>query len=108
MWNEYTAACHAGNLERWIDLWIDEVLQMPPDVPRRDGKEERRKGMEPGFDLFHMTNMVINIEELQILGDLAYSHGTYTFDMTLKDGGETIALTGKFLDILEKQVDGSC
>jgi ketosteroid isomerase-like protein len=42
-----------------------------------------------------------------ILGDQAYSHGTYEFDMASKEGGETRSYSGKFLDILEKQVDGS-
>jgi ketosteroid isomerase-like protein len=51
--------------------------------------------------------MVIQTEEVRILGDRAYSHGTYTFDMTPKEGGATSSVSGKFLDILEKQADGS-
>ena len=106
LWNEYAAAAHAGDLERWMSLWTDEGIQMAPDAPRRVGKEQIRAAMQPGFDLFIMSDMVINTEEVQILGDQAYSHGTYTFDMTPKEGGETTSLSGKFLDILEKQVDG--
>ena len=107
VWNEYTAACHAGDLERWMSLWIEDAIQMPPDVPRRVGVEQIRSGMQPGFDLFDMKNMIIQTDEVRILGDQAYSHGTYTFDMTPKEGGETMSISGKFLDILEKQVDGS-
>ena len=107
LWNEYADACHAGDLEHWMSLWINDGLQMPPDVPRRIGKEAIREGMQPGFELFDMSNMVIETEEVRILGDLAYSHGTYTFDMTPKTGGETTSISGKFLDILEKQVDGT-
>ncbi len=107
VWDEYAAACHAGDLDRWMALWIDDGIQMSPDVPRRLGKEAIREGMQPGFDLFDMSNMVIQIEEVRILGDRAYSHGTYTFDMTPKEGGEAMSLSGKFLDILVKQHDGS-
>ena len=107
LWNEYAAAANAGDLEHWMSLWTDEGIQMAPDAPRRVGKEQIRVAMQPGFDLFIMSDMVINTEEVQILGDKAYSHGTYTFDMTPKEGGETTSLSGKFLDILEKQVDGS-
>ena len=107
LWNEYADACHAGDLERWMALWIDDGIQMPPDVPRRVGKELIRDGMQPVFDQFNMSNMTIQTEEVQILGDLAYSHGTHTFDMTPKDGGETVSMSGKFLDILKKRVDGS-
>ena len=107
VWNEYVAAAHAGDLERWMSMWIEDGIQLPPDVRRRVGKEQFRTGMQPGFDLFDMKNMIIQTEEVRILGDRAYSHGTYTFDMTPKEGGETTSFSGKFLDILEKQVDGS-
>jgi ketosteroid isomerase-like protein len=80
---------------------------MPPDVPRRVGREEIRREMRPGFDLFDMSNMVIHTEEVRILGNRAYSHGTYTFDMGSREGGETRSYSGKFLDILERQADGS-
>jgi uncharacterized protein (TIGR02246 family) len=107
LWNEYAAACNTGDFERWISLWIDDGIQMPPDVPPRVGKAEIRKEMQPLFDLFTMSEMVIHTEEVRILGDQAYSHGTYEFDMASKEGGETRSYSGKFLDILEKQVDGS-
>ena len=107
LWDEYAAAANAGDFERWITLWIDDGIQMPPDVPRRMGKVEIRREMQPVFDLFTMSEMTIQTEEVRILGDRAYSHGTYTFDMTPKEGLETKSYSGKFLDILEKQVDGS-
>jgi uncharacterized protein (TIGR02246 family) len=107
VWTQYTAAAHAGDLDRWMELWIDDAIQMPPDVPRRVGKEAIQTGMEPGFENFDLTNMVILTEEVKILGNTAYSHGTYTFDMTPKEGGEGQSVSGKFLDILVKQADGS-
>jgi ketosteroid isomerase-like protein len=51
--------------------------------------------------------MVIQPEEVRILGDWAYAHGSYAFEMAPKEGGGTRRWSGKFLDILEKQVDGS-
>jgi uncharacterized protein (TIGR02246 family) len=107
VWNEWAASCHAGDFERWMSLWIDDALQMAPDEPPRVGKERIRAAMQPAFDLLIMSNMDINTGEVRILGNQAYSHGTYTFETTPKEGGETTRLSGKFLDILEKQVDGS-
>ena len=63
--------------------------------------------MQPSFDLFYMRNMIINTGEVRILGDWAYSHGMYTFDLVPKAGGETMSISGKFLDILKRQADGS-
>lgn len=107
LWQEYAAATNDGNLERWMALWCDDGIQMPPAVPHRVGKSEIRKGMRPRFELFEVSKMVISTEEVRILGNRAYSHGTYTFEMTPRAGGETTSFSGKFLDILEKQPDGS-
>ncbi len=107
LWNEYAAAAHAGDFERWMAMWIDGAIQMAPDEPQRVGKERIWAAMKPAFDLLEIRNMVINTEEVRVLGDRAYSHGTYTFDTTPKEGGETTSFSGKFLDILEKQAGGS-
>lgn len=107
LWNEIAAAANEGDTARWISLWIDDGIQMPPGAPRRVGKANIQKEMQPLFDLFDITNLSIDAEEVRILGDWAYTHGAYEFEMTPKDGGKTKSFSGKFLDILEKQVDGS-
>ena len=107
LWNEYAAAANDGDMARWIALWSDDGIQMAPGAPRRVGKAEIRREMQPLFDLFDTSKMIIHTEEVRILGDRAYSHGTYEFEITPKEGGKTKSCSGKFLDILEKQVDGS-
>ena len=107
LWNEVAAAMNAGDMERWLALWVDDGMQMPPDAPRRVGKAEIRRGMRSQFDLFDTTKMVVHMEEVRILGEWAYSHGSYEFELVPKGGGETKHYSGNFLDILEKQVDDS-
>lgn len=106
LFNEYAAAIIAGDTDRWIALWIDDGLQMPPDVPRNIGKEQIQESNQPLFDLYN-SEMTVNPDEIRVLGDRAYSHGTYKFAMTAKEEGEVVKGTGKFLTILERQVDGS-
>lgn len=107
VWNEYEASVNAEDLERWSALWIENGVQMPPDEPRHIGKELILAAAEPGFELFDFEEFTINPDEIQILGDQAYSHGTYGFSMTPNEGGDTIEVNGKFLTILQKQSDGS-
>jgi ketosteroid isomerase-like protein len=38
---------------------------------------------------------------------MAFTHGLYELVMIPKEGGDKIAIKGKFLTILKKQVDGS-
>ncbi|MCH7939879.1 MAG: nuclear transport factor 2 family protein [Candidatus Marinimicrobia bacterium] len=52
-------------------------------------------------------NMGITNEEVRVAGDWAFARGTYTAILTPKAGGETIDIDGKYLTILERQVDGS-
>jgi uncharacterized protein (TIGR02246 family) len=107
LWKEYAAAAMEGNLERWIALWIDDGIQMLPGAPCRIGKAEIRKAAQSLFDLLKTVKMIIQPEEVRILGDLAYSHGTFEFEMVPKEEGETRHCYEGFLDILEKQIDGS-
>jgi uncharacterized protein (TIGR02246 family) len=106
LWNEYAAALSAGDMERWIALWIDDGIQMPPGVPRNIGKEQIRTAMQPLLHVYDYE-MTINPDEVWVLGNRAYSHGLYEFAMTPKEGGDTTEVSGKFLTVLEKQIDGS-
>lgn len=87
LWQEYAAAATAGDIDRWIDLWIDEGIRMPPGAPRVINKEEVLEAMQPLFDQFD-TDMAIYPDEIQVLGDQAYTHGLYEFAMMPKQGGE--------------------
>lgn len=107
LWNEYAAACQAGDLDRWMALWCEDGIQMAPGGPPRASKSQIRAAVHPSFADFIMSNMVINTEEVRILGDRGYSHGTYVFEKTSLKGGESISITGHFLSILAKQSDGS-
>ena len=106
LWNEYAAAVNARDLDRWLALWVDDAIQMPPRAPCRVGKAEIQRGMQALFDL-DVLRMVIQPEEVRVLGDRAYTHGACKFEIARKRGHGTRHYSAKFLDILEKQIDGS-
>jgi uncharacterized protein (TIGR02246 family) len=105
--NEVAAAANEGNLARWISLWTDDGIQMPPGAARRVGKEQIRRELQLQLERLDFSNIVLQPEEVRILGNWAYAHGTYEFDRAPRHGGETRSYSAKFLAILEKQVDGS-
>ena len=107
LWREYAVAANDGDLERWLSLWSQEALQMPPGAPRRVGKEQIRKGMQPLFAHCHTHKVIIQPEKIRIIGHRAYSYGTFAYKMTPVAGLEPRYYRGKFLDIVEKQADGS-
>lgn len=106
VWKEYASAVNDGDMDRWISLWIEEGIRMPPDAPRSVGLPQIRVSIEPIFENINFEEFTINPDEIYILGDQAYSHGLFCTSMTPKTGGETIEVKGKFLTIFTKQSDG--
>jgi uncharacterized protein (TIGR02246 family) len=104
LWKEYSEAINSGNMESWIALWHSDSIQMPPDMPQLCGKAEIRKYAEALGNRFP-TEFAINPDVVQILGDHAYSHGTFSCLVTLGEG-EKKRISGKFLSVLKKQEDG--
>ncbi len=106
LWKEYAAAVEASDIERWISLWIEDGIQMPPNAPINVGKEKIKlfaKNLMAGPPV---SKMVITSEEVRETPEWGFSRGNYWFDMTPKEG-ETVRVIGKFTTIFEKQEDGS-
>jgi len=96
----------SGDMVRWISLWISGGIEMSPAGPRLSGIEQIRTALQPVIDLFD-TEIMILPENVHILGECAYSYGSYKHALTPKEGGEAISDAGMFLTILEKQANGS-
>ena len=106
MGEKYAEYVNSGDLERYMSVWAEEGIQMPPNAPAVSSRESIRLAMMPLFDGFHLK-MSINDQEIKIAGDWAYSRGTYALDMTPKAGGDSIHVDGKALTIWQRQPDGS-
>ncbi len=76
---------------------------MPPGLPSRS-KDDLREIMPPRFAPDTVSSFVIELDELNVLGDFAYARGHYTCDYTAKSGEPRS--DGKFLSILKRQKDG--
>lgn len=103
---EYAASLNSGDLDRWVALWTDDGIQMPPGEPAVVGKERIRTRNGAGLDRFKF-DMGITNEELRVAGDWAYIRGTYKATLTPKQGGDPVLVDGKYMSILAKQPDGS-
>jgi uncharacterized protein (TIGR02246 family) len=107
LWESYAAEWSpGGDFERWMDLWADDGIQLPPDAPCNMGKGQIRAGNQPGYEGSEWK-MKVYPDDVQLFGDHAYTHGTYEFAFEPKGGGKTTEGMGKFLTILQKQDDGS-
>lgn len=107
LWREVAAAFDDGDLERWLALWTDDAIQMPPGAPRRVGRAAIRKAIQPQFDRCSIEEIAIQAEEICALGEWAFAHGVFAFESTPKEGGETRRYAGSFLEVLRRQIDGT-
>jgi len=107
VFNEYSSAIIAGDIDRWISLWTDDGIQMAPNVPANIGKEQIRENNKDIFTLYDWGAFSIKNEEVRETDDWGWGRGTYTFKMTHKETGDIIEGPGKYSTIFEKQDDGS-
>ena len=104
--DEYAAAYNAGDLERWLLLWSDDCVQIPPDALEIMGVDQLRdahKSRFAGYD----CEVKHSLNEVQVLGDWAHAFGSFELLATPKNGGNPTIGAGKFLSILNKQRDGA-
>jgi uncharacterized protein (TIGR02246 family) len=106
IWNQYSSSLNSGDLDRWMSLWTESGVQMPPGEPPVIGKDRIRARNKGVLDQFTF-NMGISNEEVEVAGDWACARGTYKATLTPKAGGEAIHVDGKYMTILQKQADGS-
>jgi uncharacterized protein (TIGR02246 family) len=103
---EFDAAMAAGDQDRMLALYADDVVAMPPDMPPHVGVEALRASMEGYFDqyTFELTSQV---EEVQVAGDIAFAVVSWSDAVTPKAGGEVVRSQGMWLVVLQRQADGS-
>jgi uncharacterized protein (TIGR02246 family) len=107
VWDEYEASILAGDPDRWIQLWEDDGVQLPPGVPPVVGKETIYSRISDDLATFDYSEFVITNEDVEVNGDLAFARGNYVVTFAPKAGGETMDLNGKYMTIFHQQPDGS-
>ncbi|MDA2931058.1 DUF4440 domain-containing protein [Acidobacteria bacterium AH-259-O06] len=100
---EAVAAFNAGDLDALMAFWTDDPVYMPAGVPAVHGKEKIRDF----YTEFKAQANVLSSEEVVIAGEWAFERGTFSGAITPKEGSEPVQVSGKFLDIWQRQSDGS-
>jgi uncharacterized protein (TIGR02246 family) len=104
--NQFAVTINDGDFDKWISLWSENGIQMPPESPSRNGKAEIIDAMKPLFDQF-FVEITIKLQETKVYGNLGLTRCTYSVAITPKEGGDKIIAVpdGKALTLYEKQGD---
>ena len=103
---QWQSGTNSGNAAGVAATSTRDAVLMPPHSPAVLGEAIRPFFQEAFFDLFRVKVSLAS-DEIQILGDRAFRRGTFTLTLTPKSGGEDIGDQGKYLEIWERQTDGS-
>jgi uncharacterized protein (TIGR02246 family) len=103
---ENAAALNAGDLPALASFYTDDAIHLPPNSPAIAGKEAILKQLKKELSEFGVEASV-RVVEIEVAGPWAFARGTYSMKATRKTEGSPIEETGKWLDILRRQGDGS-
>ncbi len=106
IWNQYSSSLNSGDLDRWMSLWTEGGVQMPPGEPPVIGKDQIRARNKGVLDQFTFNIRITN-EEVGAARDWAFARGTYKATLTPKEEGDAIDVDGKYMTIFQRQPDGS-
>jgi len=103
LWN---AADAVGDVDAILALVTDDFIRMEPNRPAIVGKEAFRENVQSFFDGYTMDGKTVS-EEIRFAGDWAYVRCSWSGTAIPKAGGDPIHVTFKWMDIRERQADGS-
>lgn len=108
--SDYIAPFMAGEVDRWLEIYDDDIVGLHNRLPAMEGKPALR-----GFANFVSANLVVaqmsvTLTGLRQEGDLAYTWGTYRSRLLMRETGEPMPghnENGKVLFVWKRQPDGS-
>ncbi len=93
----------AGDWDAWIEVFTEDAVRMPRNRTILEGREAIRASSEASQPF---TSFTVTPLEIDGLGDLAFARGTFTYTRA-PENADPITESGKFIQILRKQSDGS-
>lgn len=96
----------AGDAKRNAAFYADDAISMAPGAPSETGIDAIRVGMAAFYEEYEWSTQE-PIEELQVLGDWAFTRTTWSGTRTDKDTGTAVEVSGKAVHIYRRQLDGT-
>jgi len=107
--DELVQLYNAEDFDRIMSVYyVENPIQMAPNVPVRRGKEAILLAYQEDsrLNIQHIDSSVI--EDVRISGKLAVAWGMDTGTTTPRSGEEAVPYGLKWLNVFERQSDGTC
>ena len=104
---EYVGAWRAADAARVASLYVEDALVLYPNQGAIAGRSAIHAYFSAFFNEFAPERFELISDEIQVAGTWAFDRGTYVWRGVPRAGGDPIDDNGKYLVILQRQVDGS-
>ena len=99
-------AFNEGNADDIAAAFTENGTLMAPDMTSMTGREAVRVYYQSIFDQYR-TFLESGYKEVKVSGNLAYGVGYAKVKLVPHNGGDTLVSTAKYVNILQRQDDGS-
>jgi len=99
-------AFNEGNADVIANAFSESGVLMAPDKRSTTGRGAVHKYYQEIFDQYK-TFLESGYEEVKVSGDLGYGVGFAKVKLVPHSGGDTLVSTAKYINILQRQKDGS-
>lgn len=106
MSNSRATAFNQSDAATIASYFTQDAILMAPGQEAKEGPEAVEAYYQTIFDAY-IPELTSHYEEVVISGDLAYGRGEATVTLTPRSGGSATTSTSKYLNILNRQPDGS-
>ncbi len=103
---EFDAAINAGELQRFLVLYAEDAVRLPPGSDPIVGREAIAESIQ-GFLEAYQPEHALEVEDVRVSGDVAISRGNWRSTDTPRSGGESSTARGTWTTFRERTTDGS-
>lgn len=107
---EYVQPFKAGDTEKWLQIFADDVMALHNTLPAFIGKDAVQQFGQMVATNLHIEQMDVTIDEVRVNGTWALTRGSFTSKLVPKNVEDSSAIdpqTGKFIFLWEQQDDKS-
>ena len=100
------AAFNESDAQKIATYFTEDAVLMAPGQPADTGRAAVAEYYQSIFDTYEpeLSSHYVTVE---VVGTHAYGRGIAEVTLTPKDGGASVTSTSKYINILEKQADGT-
>lgn len=98
------SANNAGNVEKWVSLFAQDAVYMPPSVPAVTTRKGLVEIAEAGFR--HDSSITIEPLEIKVFGDWAFARTQVSGSVTVAGSGEVHTIDTKQVVLYRQTRDG--